>query len=161
MHLSDRYAVVDWREVRRHWAMCYEIYGKSRSMREIQGKTGIAPSTLVRWGRPDDKPVDLGKMVQVVELLGIAPSEFFARIEGLTPTRRTDQELPSPIPSIPKADHGRSVLSDVDRTFILAIGEALAESFDRAVDRLAATRSQAAPTGGSEPVRRARRRKVG
>lgn len=90
MHSRDRYAdqQMDWLAIRREWRLIYEGVEHKPSMRELQAKTGIAPSTFVSWGKAIDKPVSLNKVAVALEALGYTLPAFLARIEGQYPIDR-------------------------------------------------------------------------
>jgi transcriptional regulator with XRE-family HTH domain len=85
---------------------------------------------------------------KIIEAMGLTLSEFFGRIEGLSPTGQTDQQSHSPISPEAEANHGRDLSAAeradliVQRTFIAA----LAEEIVGAVDRLVEARTANQPT---------------
>jgi hypothetical protein len=114
MRCRDRYAVaqMDWLAVRAVLRPIIEAQEGRASMRAIQEKTGIAPSTLVRWKEEVNRPVDLGKVVTALELFGESPAAFFVAVEHRAslvtdPVTGTDQgSVPhhGGIPDVPKPE---------------------------------------------------------
>jgi transcriptional regulator with XRE-family HTH domain len=129
---------------------------------ELADEVGVDRSTVYRIENPNSRQSPrIDTVSAIVESRGLTLSDFFAQIEGLPPTRRHELHSPPLNPKTPEADHGRAVSiesSDVDRLY--ALGEALAESFSRAVDRLVDARTQNTKTRTRTAIHSARRRKV-
>lgn len=166
MHSRDRCALgVQWRTVRK---TLRDVLQDKRvpSMRTIQERTGVAPSTLVRWCKDTDQPLDLNRVVRVLETLQtITVLEFFARIEGL-PTHDVSETLLSPAPH-PQGNHGDPVQTTVvgdtfrNQAVLVAIGEAIADAIGRGFDRIIKAREQTPTTGAATPKRNENRGKTG
>lgn len=131
---------------------------------ELAQEAGLHKTTVYRLEEAikedPNKPIEFETMEKLATALDLTLSDFFARIEGLRPTGQPDQESRTPDP---EASHGPSVqkeLSDVDRTFFVAIGETLAESFAQSMERFIAARAHAGAPQKQAAVRGGRRRKV-
>lgn len=73
---------MDWRAVRAVFRPILQKTGQP-SLRELKRLTGIDPSTLVRWAKDSERPINLNKLVVVIEALGVTPADFFAQIDAL------------------------------------------------------------------------------
>lgn len=152
---------VEWKAIRQ--ALRVRRAELHMEVNELRTKSGIGRTTIYRIENIADLPdhvMDLETVEALSNAMGLSLSELFLRIEGLQmsePTRHT----PAPLKA---GAHGAAVqkeLSDIDRTFLLAIGETLAESFDRSIDKLIAARTPTTSAAERQSLRRSRRRKVG
>lgn len=120
MPTCDSYAVthMDWRRVHATIADVLQEKGATR-----RGVRGVDPSTVVRWCKPLDEPVDMTLVLTALEQFGVTPTEFFLRVEGQSvQPRRSDSDSLSvndqraavtEHPAVPESDRLKALSADL------------------------------------------------
>ena len=109
---------MDWAAVRH--ALRAVRREKRVTLRALHEKTGISPSTVNRIERvskyPAHKP-DLDTLYALVEAMDVTLSEFFGRVEGITPVSLQQE------PQTPRPAFASEVVEAIDRLITSRVSE--------------------------------------
>lgn len=164
---AQKSLVLDWRAVRAELRRLRDVNDLTRE--ELQKLSGVEKTTIYRIENtkelPDYKP-DFDTVDALLAAMDITLSDFFARIEGLPPTRQTDPESRTNSHNL-GAEHDRALSAAersadtlVQRTFIAALAQEIAIAVDRLIDARAKNRTARKTTSAAARRSRKTRRSV-